>query len=317
MVYFKSMVAQKVKSFAQPYPREEKLLIAAHSLFPECRPSLSDNKIISAIEKAFDRSRRNKVGNIRQVPSSPEELVNLCLEHLKERSDPVLGTFFYSTCEVHEIFELDAISHEMQRQRMNMGVFYQYLIIELMREASKIHNSNIEAVFDGSREGDVVADLKTPGFSKGIRIYASVKKSADTVGGQDVPGVIRRLEGGAKAEKNLTRPYLCVFCYATPPGGEIILYTDSRSVRYNNEGHPFSENCESWEPGFIFPYISGRSATDIYKFSIGKIAEYFPFYSIKFKKECADLLKQKLESLGLVNSQGKLDSNKFLKFITE
>ena len=62
-----------------------------------------------------------------------------------------------------------------------------------------------------SREGDVVADLKTPGYKEGIRIYASVKKSADTVGGQDVPGVIKRLEAGAKAEKNLTPAHIYVF----------------------------------------------------------------------------------------------------------
>ena len=68
---------------------------------------------------------------------------------------------------------------------------------------------------------------------------------------------------------------------------------------------------------FYFSFISGRSAIDIYKFSIGKVAEHFPFYSIKFKKECAELLKSELQKLGLVNSQGKLDSNKFLKYITE
>ena len=150
MVYFKNMVAKTIKSFAQPYPREDKMLIAKHSLFPECSPPLSDQQITSAIEKAFERARKNKVGGTHKVPSTPSELVALCLEHLKERSDPVLGTYFYTNCEVHEIFELDAISHEMQRQRMKLGVFYQFLIIELMREASKIKNSNIEGFFDGS-----------------------------------------------------------------------------------------------------------------------------------------------------------------------
>ena len=187
------MVARKIKSHSQPYPRENGTLLAAHSLFPASARPLPDDAIISAIRAAFDRARRNKVGNIKSTPSTPEELVDLCLKHLKTRTDPVLGTFFYSNCDVEEIFELDAISHEMQRQRMNLGVFYQFLIIQLMRQSSRVKNSNIEGVFDGSREGDVVADIKTPGFDKGIRIYASVKKSADTVGGQDVPGVIKRL----------------------------------------------------------------------------------------------------------------------------
>ena len=200
---------------------------------------------------------------------------------------------------------------------MNMGVFYQYLTIELMRKSLKGEKCNIEAVWDGAREGDVVAEIKTPGFKPGIRIYTSIKKSSDTVGGQDVPGVIRRLESLAKEEKNITRPYLCVFCYATPPGGVIRSYKDSRSVKCNNEGYPFSDNCESWEPGFIFPFICGRPPVDIYKLAITRVGDYLPFYSIKHRKECAHLLKEEFSKMGLVDAHGKLDQTKFVKFITE
>jgi len=310
------MSPRKVTSNRQPYPREKTGLLAKKSLFPSQSPALSDQAILKAIETAFDRTRRNRVGKIKKTLSSPEELVTLCLKHLKTRSCPIIGTFFYSQCAVDEIFEFDAIPYEMQRRRMDIGVFYQYLIIQLMRESSKAEKTNIEAVFDGSREGDVVADIRTPGFKSGVRMYASVKKSADTVGGQDVPGVIRRLESGAKAEKNITRPYICVFCYATPSAGKIKTYGESRSVKYNNEGHPFSENCESWEPGFIYPFICGRSAIDIYKLSISKIGAFMPFYSLRFKKECSDLLKEKLSEMGLINPAGKIDQNKFLEFIT-
>ena len=311
------MPLKKAYSNRQPYPRENSSLLAAHSLFPPLSPPLSDESIIKAIDAAFDRTGRNRVGNIRKVKSTPEELVNLCINHLKKRTDPILGVYFYTNCEVEEIFELDAIPHEMQRQRMNMGVFYQYLTIELMRKALKCPKCNIEAVFDGAREGDVVADIKTPGLSSGIRIYASVKKSSDTVGGQDVPGVIRRLETVAKNEKNINRPYLCVFCYATPPGGVIKGYEDSRNVRYNNEGHPFSENCESWEPGFVFPFICGRLPADLYRLAIKRIGNYLPFYTLEHRQECARLLKEEFDKMGLVDANGKLNQTKFIRFITE
>ncbi len=299
------MTPRGVQSHRQPYPRQAGSLLAAHALFPPHKPPLPDQIIMKAIDAAFDRTCRDRVGSIRKVTKNPHELVKLCIKHLKKRTDPILGVYFYSQCNVEEIFELDAIPYEMQRQRMNMGVFYQYLTVELMRKSLKGKKCNIEAVWDGAREGDVVAEIKTPGFKPGVRIYTSVKKSSDTVGGQDVPGVIRRLEGLAKAEK------------ATPPGGVIRSYEDSRSVRCNNEGYPFSDNCESWEPGFIFPFICGRPPVDIYKFAITRVGNFFPFYTIEHKKECALLLKEEFVKMGLVDTHGKLDQTKFVKFITE
>ena len=311
------MTPRKTQSNRQPYPREKGSLLAADSLFPPHKPPLSDEIIIKAIDAAFDRTLRDRLGRVRKVVSTPAELVKLCIKHLKKRTDPILGSYFYSRCNVEEIFELDAIPYEMQRQRMNMGVFYQYLTIELMRKSLRSKKCNIEVVYDGAREGDVVAEIKTPGLKSGIRIYTSVKKSSDTVGGQDVPGVIRRLENLAKEEKNITRPYLCVFCYATPPGGIIRNYKDSRSVRCNNEGYPFSENCESWEPGFIFPFISGRLPVDIYKLAITRVKDYLPFHTMQHKKECSSLLKEEFVKMDLVDTNGKLNQTKFIKFITE
>lgn len=162
----------------------------------------------------------------------------------------------------------------------------------------------------------MVADIKTPGFRRGVRLYASVKKSSDTVGGQDVPGAIRRLEDVARAERNITRPYLCTFCYATPPGGRIRGYQESRSVRYNRDGHPFSENCESWEPGFIFPFISGHAPIDIYKLAITKVGHYLPFHAMAHRQECARLLREKFVEMGLLSQAGKIDQVKFLEFVS-
>jgi hypothetical protein len=269
----------------------------------------------NAIKSAFARSLKTKKGNQKKIPDTPKKLVSLCLKHLKERTDPIVGTDFYSHINAEEIFDMDAISHEMQRQRMQIGVFYQYLIIALMEASRANGNEHIIRASDGSREGDVIADIKPPGCDTGLRLYMSVKKSADTVGGQDVEGVIKRLERVAKQEKNLTSPYLCVIAIATPAHGKILDYDTSRTVRYNQDGHPYSENCEVWIPGFIYPFISGRSAVEIYTEALKFIEIHMPFYSLKFRDECNRLLKAELIRMGLSNTDGIIDKEKLFKFV--
>lgn len=292
----------------QPYPREGTGLLSSGFLFPEKDPPLSPSTIDLAIDNAFQRCLKNKKGETKIKKETPESLVKSTLKHLKERSDPILSPYFLSQLEVEDIFELDAVSYEMQQHRMTIGVFYQYLILELMR--------NTWSVFDASREGDVVADIDTPNFEPGLRIYMSVKKSKDTVGGQDVGGVIKRLENEAKAEKNMNRPYLCVVGIATPSKGKLKGF-DDRSIRSTSSGGTYSLNCEFWGPGFIFPYITGKSAIELYTRSINRVSDYLPFMTIAFKKECSFLLKQELSKLGLITLQNRIDTTKFLNFIIE
>lgn len=292
----------------QPYPREGTSLLAANFLFPQKNPKLPETMLETSIDNAFQRCLKNKRGEIKTFDSDPKSLVNQTLKHLKERSDPILSPYFLSLLDVENIFELDAVSYEMQRHRMTIGIFYQFLILELMR--------NSWPVFDASREGDVVADIDTPEFDKGIRLYISIKKSKDTVGGQDVGGVIRRLENEAKAEKNLNRPYLCVIGIATPSKGKLKGYND-RTVRSTSSGGTYSLNCEFWGPGFLFPYIAGHSALELYTRSIRRVSNYLPFMTIAFKEECSLLLKQELSKLNLINADNKIDTQNFLKYIIE
>jgi hypothetical protein len=194
---------------------------------------------------------------------------------------------------------------------MRIGVFYQYLLIELMR-------ARFPNVVDGKREGDVEAEIDTPGFAKGLRLYISVKKSSDTVGGQDVAGVVRRLESIAMEEKNLTRPYLCVVCFATPHRGIILPYEQGRSMKRNRDGHPYSANCEVWSPGFVFPFVSGRDAEAVYRAALQQVGTFLPFHSLAERTTCGQLLSDKLRALGLVKqSTGRLDPLKFQAFVTE
>lgn len=290
----------------QPYPREKDVLLAKRSLFPPLKPPMNEAMIQSAIDAAFRRCVKTKTGKERDISENPEELVELCIEHLRTRSDPIISPYFLSICDADRLFELDAVSHEMQRHRMTIGVFYQYLLLELMRQRWP--------VFDSSREGDIVADIETPTFRYGLRLYISVKKSADTVGGQDIPGVIRRIESVAKEEKNLTRPYMCVICIATPSAGKLLGYAEDRRVKCSKAGSPYSLNCEHWGPGFVFPYVTGRNAKEIYMEGIKRVSEHLPFLSLKYRKECSALLKKRLRELDVLQDDGRVSPEKFLHF---
>jgi hypothetical protein len=305
-----------MRNTQQPYPRKEGSLLAISSLFPRLNPPLAREYVQDAILNALARTKKTKTGDQLPTADNPKKLVKLCIQHMMERSDPILSTNFYSKLEVDEIFDMDAIAHEMQRQRMKIGVFYQYLLIELMRVSIKTQQSNIIQVFDGSREGDAVADIKTLGFDKNLRLYISVKKSSDTVGGQDIGGVIARIEKVAKTEKNLTSPYLCVIAIATPPRGLILSYEDSRNVRYNQDNHPYSENCEIWTPGFLYPYITGWDAIDIYKESLLLVDKQLPFFTLKFRSNCSKLLEKEFMRLGLSDTKGHVLKDKFFEFVT-
>lgn len=303
-------MATKKYASLQNYPRRPDYL-ADDSLFPMPKKPVTIRQLEESIKSAFERCLKDKSGEATKLPQSPQELVNLCIKHLRERSDPVLSPSFLSQCGVEEIFELDAIAHEMQRQRMRIGVFYQYLVIELMRH-------RFPSVYDGKREGDVEADIDTPGFSKGLRLFMSVKKSSDTVGGQDVAGMIKRIEDMAIEDKNLTRPYLGVVCVATPVRGRIHPFDQARAIKRNKAGQPYSPNCEVWYPGFIFPFISGLHPNEIYKTALAKVGKYLPYHALSQRETCAVLLSAELTNLGLVDMHtGRLDPVKFQEFITQ
>ncbi len=289
----------------QQYPRVKGLLLARPELFPPLSPPMSLSNIRNCIDQAFHRCNLKKSGKKRIIAETPQALVELCIRHLKTRSDPIISPHFVSLCDIDNLFELDAVSHEMQRHRMTIGVFYQYLLLELMRQRWP--------VFDGYREGDIVADIDTPTFSEGLRLYISVKKSADTVGGQDIPGVIRRIETVAKEEKNLTRPYLCVVCIATPSHGKLLSYSD-RQIRCDDQERPYSLNCEFWDPDFIFPYVTGRNAREIYLQGIKRFADHLLFLTPLCRKKCESLLKKKLLALNLLDSAGMISPIRFLEF---
>ena len=295
----------------QPYPRRQPDgYLADDSLFPRPAP-LATMQLDDSIKKAFERSLKNNRGETVRLKQTPKELVAICLKHLKERSDPILAPAFLAQCPIEEIFEMDAIAHEMQRHRMKMGDFYQYLVLELIKH-------RYPSASDGTEEGDVKVDIETPEFDKGLRLHLSVKKSKDTVGGQDVKGMIERLESVARKDQGRDRPYLCVACVATPPGGKLRAYEESREIRRNKEKQLYSANFEVWLPGFIFPFISGLEPNEVYKAALAEIGKFLPFYALSQRKECSELLVKELNKLSLIDENtGRIAPDKFQAFITQ
>src|SRR5688572_4692700 len=145
------MSPQRRLARQQPYPRDENDSLASLALFPPQSPPFEEQDLLEAVQAAFIRTLQNKAGQKQDFTSDPQQLVNVTIKHLRERSDPILTPYFYSLCDVEDIFEIDSTSHEMQRFRMKIGNFYQFLLLELMQKSQ-----NVLKVFDGTREGDVV-----------------------------------------------------------------------------------------------------------------------------------------------------------------
>ena len=295
------------KMTIQPYPRGEDGLLSKHELFPQPSTPTRDDVIDAAIERAFLSSRKDKKGILVTQEDSPNALVARCLKHLRERSDPVLSSHFVGSLKADEIFGFDAVSHEMQRHRMRIGLFYQQLLLEMFRLRWP--------ATAGYDETDMTVEIDTPSMESGLKLYVSVKKSIDTVGGQDVAGAIANLEKLPKNDKNLNRPYLCVVAIATPSRGKLLSYTDDRKVKRNKHDHPISVNCEYWGPGFLFPFLTGHAPQDIYVRAYRQVGSHFPFRSLQLRAECAALLDKELRSLNLVTQSGLIDAERFLQFV--
>ena len=91
--------------------------------------------------------------------------------------------------------------------------------------------------------------------------------------------MLARLEDIGLADKNLTRPYLGVVAYATPPKGIILPYEESRGIKRKRGGQPYTANCEVWSPGFIYPFIAGFSPNDVYRAALERVGKFLPFNS--------------------------------------
>ena len=213
------------------------------------------------------------------------------LKHIREWTDPLEGVSLLTSRPVEEVLLLDTFPAELHTHRMNLGNFYHYLILEFMQTLGTRTNSTIERAYPGQREGDIVADLKTPGDQRGIRLYGSVKKNRQTVGGQDFGDAGGRLEAFAIGDQARNRPYLCAYIAVNPIPGKRT-YEDSRFIAGNRGGQRHSQNGEIWGPEFIFPYVCGHSPAQIYEMARPIVEEQFPYYTVDSHGQARGTLKE-------------------------
>ena len=141
----------------------------------------------------------------------------------------------------------------LQRERMNSGWRYQFLVIDCANNSKRF-----KSVSDiGTAEGDFNAIIEFIDKSKKpLSLYVSVKNRSNTMGGADWPKAIQALEGVAKADKNRTGPYCCVFGIAMDRGSRYIKRAQKTKVAH-------SVNTEVWLSDYFWPFFANYSYEEI------------------------------------------------------
>jgi len=142
----------------------------------------------------------------------------------------------------------------LQKERMNSGWRYQSIAKD-----TAIASNRFTTVSDiGATEADFNAVIGVEKSTTPLNIYVSVKNRTNTMGGQDWPKAIRALEEMAKADKNRTGPYICIFGIAMEKG--------TRSIKNESKTkQPYSFNTELWLSDFFWPFFSNYAYEDVIK----------------------------------------------------
>lgn len=101
-----------------------------------------------------------------------------------------------------------------------------------------------------------------------IPLYVSVKNRVNTMGGQDWPKAIQALENYARADKNRTGPYCCVFGIAMDRGGRLIK-TELKT------GKSHSNNTEIWRSDYFWPFFANYSYEEIMRCVLDVLVEMY------------------------------------------
>ena len=100
------MTPRRPGLFRQPYKRTADGL-AHPSLFPQQTPRVPVERVIRAMNAAFEKTLLDKRGEKLLIPTTPEAWVEISLKHLKEWGDPILDPYLLSLCDPAHIFVID------------------------------------------------------------------------------------------------------------------------------------------------------------------------------------------------------------------
>jgi hypothetical protein len=261
-------MAKTTKTIAQDYPRIQDENSPYHGCLDDSRLMPHRKKIhvetmkTLILEAIANASRKSS----REILSIPSGATTEELEIIYEREGRELFKYFKKYCgdpaaTAHQFFRkhyrevgLEQFRNRtLQKERMNSGWRYQFLVIDCAR-----HSQRFRSVSDiGAAEGDFNATIEFLEQNRSpLSLYVSVKNRSNTMGGQDWPKAIQALESVARNDKNRTGSYCCVFGIAMDRGTRYI----KRELK-TKTAH--SVNTEVWLSDYFWPFFANYSYEEI------------------------------------------------------
>jgi hypothetical protein len=251
---------------------------------------------------------------LRCAKSSKDAVEEETLEHFQNEgvelfkyfhkyvSDPAATAHQLYRKHYREIGREQFRNRSLQKERMNSGWRYQYLAVDAAQKSTRFKSiSDI-----GTAEGDFNAIVAFKDNKlRPLRLYVSVKNRSNTMGGQDWPKAIHALEEVAKADKNATGPYCCVFGIAMERG--------TRSIRrMKKTGQPYSMNTEIWFSDFFWPFFTSYSYQEVMQLMLDVLMdskEPTPLpTTINIPSELLDSFGAQCHKAGLLSDDGNFDN---------
>jgi len=257
------------RTTSQNYPRIHDENDRYHGFLDESKlakhaKKISEKELKNIIRQAIQYANKKSSRAILNIPDSADkqEIIDIYVNEGKE-----LFKYFQKYCgdpasTAHDCLNrhYSVVAREqfrnrtLQKERMNSGWRYQ----SIAKDAA-IASNRFMAVSDiGATEADFNAVIGVEKSTTPLNIYVSVKNRTNTMGGQDWPKAIRALEEMAKADKNRTGPYICIFGIAMEKG--------TRSIKNESKTkQPYSFNTELWLSDFFWPFFSNYAYEDVIK----------------------------------------------------
>ena len=259
------------KMNSQNYPRTDGFLddnaLVSHTL------KLPADQVKALIKTAIVKASTKSSREILSIPPDADEET---IASLHKKAGAKLFVYFRKYCgdpaaTAHQLagkhfreVGKDAFRNRtLQKERMNSGWRYQFLVIDAARETHRFVN-----VGDiGTSAGDFNAIIKFNDENLGtMNLYVSVKNRTNAMGGADWPKAIEALELAAIQDKNKTGPYCCVFGMAMDQG-------ERRIKNDQKTGRPHSVNTEVWLSDFFWPFFTNYGYEEIMRLFLAVLIE--------------------------------------------
>ncbi len=260
-------MAKTSKTIPQNYPRVQDETRPEYGCLDDATLTPHKTKIPVEQMKSLIQSAINNAGrkSRREILSIPPDATSEQIAAIYEREGRELFRYFKRYCgdpaatahqiyrkHYHDVGVEQFRNRTLQKERMNSGWRYQYLVIDCARQTKRF-----EAVSDiGAAEGDFTATIKFLDHSREpLSLYVSVKNRSNTMGGADWPKAIQALETVAKNDKNRTGSYCCVLGMTV---GDIEDGESRTQIAISD-----SFNAEVWPPDCFWQFFANRSYTEI------------------------------------------------------